>query len=441
MVQVLPALPTFGEKLADSLSGAASNYFQGQREKRINDKDQKLIEALQDPNLTPMGRISLYGQLSQKRMATLSPVLAAFEKSQTQQEKNKQIADYIKKQEMQGQGGQHQQGEGGPEASPLNQFIGALSAAQAGGGGVGQQQGQPPISGMENVGAEMQQQGGPSQRRPVTKRPIPSPQDILEAYAVHPDLGRAKQSERDVGLRQETEERKIQQEEEKKDLENKKFEETKRYHQQAEKIQVHDLSKDSAKQLREDEKRAENTLTAVKSVRNSLKKTKTGALTWQNFFKKQFKGTFLENLPLSPEGAIIEANIPAFIEGKKELFGQRLSDADLAVVLGKTIDLGKSNEANEAILNLAEFTAELSLNKAKIANEIVKENGGYRPIDFDRQVDERYQERYGQAIDDNFRKNFGPKSTDVHMIAPDGGDLYVPIEEVDKYLKLEAKII
>ena len=144
---------------------------------------------------------------------------------------------------------------------------------------------------------------------------------------------------------------------------------------------------------------------------------------------------------MTKEGAVTEASIPGFLEGGRELFGKQLTNADLAVILGKVVDLGKSNEANEALLDFAEFSANLAIHKAEIADEIIKENKGYRPIGFEAKVEENFQKKYGDEIDANYRKNFGPKSTDVHMRAPDGRELWVPPEKVQEFLDLKAEVI
>ena len=127
-------------------------------------------------------------------------------------------------------------------------------------------------------------------------------------------------------------------------------------------------------------------------------------MTPQNIFKHVFKGTALENVALSAEGATIEASIPTFLEGSKDVFGVRLSDRDLAVLLNKIVDLGKSPETNFAILDFADKFYDLSIKKAQIADEIVKANGDYVPIGFQRKVNEEFDRRYGDEIDQAYNQ-------------------------------------
>lgn len=410
MVQILPPVPTFGSRLAEALSGAASNYFEGQRERQIAKKDKTILEQASDPNLTPAQRANLYAGLSEKKLNALSPVLSALAKAGVKESADANRLELYKQ-----------------FLSPNQNQPSAPQGTGMPSGNAPQETGRPPVpgqapvEGMQNVGELMEE-------------PRRFPQEKVDsALILDPNLGKYMQAENEAVDRRNAA-RATQK------LNQMKFQETQRHHEAQEKLAEHETSKEYYKGISDARRRAENTLKSVKTVRKALSTHKTG-LTWENFFKKQFAGTFLENIALTKEGAVTEASIPGFLEGGRELFGKQLTNADLAVILGKVVDLGKSNEANEALLDFAEFSANLAIHKAEIADEIIKENKGYRPIGFEAKVEENFQKKYGDEIDANYRKNFGPKSTDVHMRAPDGRELWVPPEKVQEFLDLKAEVI
>jgi hypothetical protein len=135
-------------------------------------------------------------------------------------------------------------------------------------------------------------------------------------------------------------------------------------------------------------------------------------------------GEKISNALISADEATIQASIPAFLEGRKELFGIRLSDADLRLLQDKLPDIGKSKEANTAILNLMQKTAQGSVLKANIAKEIKKKNGGLRPIGF------------RDMVDEVFNQSMQP----VRMISPSGYEVFIPSYQVQDALNAGGKL-
>lgn len=95
---------------------------------------------------------------------------------------------------------------------------------------------------------------------------------------------------------------------------------------------------------------------------------------------------------INKDQATLQASIPAFLEGRKELFGVRLSDADLKLLQDKLPDIGKNVEANKTILRLMKKYAESSLIRHKIGSEIKEGNKGLRPLGYADKVEKRYDE-------------------------------------------------
>lgn len=75
MVQVLPYVPSFGEKLASSFGQAIGDIGQGYIEgKQKQRDDQSLNEIVSNPNLTPMQQIQAFSKLSPRSQQTLTPL-------------------------------------------------------------------------------------------------------------------------------------------------------------------------------------------------------------------------------------------------------------------------------------------------------------------------------------------------------------------------------
>ncbi len=126
---------------------------------------------------------------------------------------------------------------------------------------------------------------------------------------------------------------------------------------------------------------------------------------------------------------MISASIPAFLEGRKELFGVRLSDADLRLLQDKLPDIGKSVEVNKAILGLMKRYSEMSLLRADVADQIKEENGGYRPPGYAKKVEKRFDEMIAP----------------VEMIVPDpknpaGRKVEIPAYKVSAALKKGGRL-
>lgn len=136
---------------------------------------------------------------------------------------------------------------------------------------------------------------------------------------------------------------------------------------------------------------AKHQLDSIEDTTKAIASGKIKPTSLANIFRKLGKGgEAIAEALLSKEEATLLASIPAFLEGRKELFGVRLSDADLALLRDKLPDIGKSKEANMAILKLMKRSADKAILKENIARDIKKQNGGLRPVDYRDQVEERF---------------------------------------------------
>jgi hypothetical protein len=86
-VQVLPAVPSFGDKLAEVLGQAGSNIGQGLIERNQRSNDQKIMNQLaSNPNATSMDMIKAFTNLSKSTQATLAPLMQQYIKGQEAQQ-------------------------------------------------------------------------------------------------------------------------------------------------------------------------------------------------------------------------------------------------------------------------------------------------------------------------------------------------------------------
>lgn len=100
-VQVLPAVPSFGEKLAETLAQAGGNIGQGFIERQQRANDQQIMNQLaSNPSATSMDMIKAYTSLSKPTQATIAPLMQQYIKGQQQfadtgQEEKKQTANQL----------------------------------------------------------------------------------------------------------------------------------------------------------------------------------------------------------------------------------------------------------------------------------------------------------------------------------------------------------
>jgi len=125
---------------------------------------------------------------------------------------------------------------------------------------------------------------------------------------------------------------------------------------------------------------------------------------WDRFVSSAFKGSRWENLFKSSSAQQFDSAALPMMEGQKETFGVRLSDADLKLILQKIATADKSPEANKAILDYMELDEKLKIEKRKIADQIRKANKGLRPLDFESMVREQFNEKFGDQIESAAQK-------------------------------------
>ncbi len=125
---------------------------------------------------------------------------------------------------------------------------------------------------------------------------------------------------------------------------------------------------------------------------------------WDRLSSAIFQGSPFLDLVRSPNAQAFDANTLAQMEGQRQLLGGILSDSDIRLIMQKIVTASKSPEANRLIAEGQMFENKLYIEKDKIAREIKEKNGGYRPANFESQVDNIYNERFGNEIQKYYEK-------------------------------------
>jgi len=97
--------------------------------------------------------------------------------------------------------------------------------------------------------------------------------------------------------------------------------------------------------------------------------------------------------------------------------------------------------ANKAILDWQEFETKLDVDRKKIADEIRKENKGLRPIDYQNQIAQRMDQKFGKEIEEKAKNLIGLEDDPEDLVkiterkkVPPGTPL--DTTAIDLYLKL-----
>lgn len=86
-----------------------------------------------------------------------------------------------------------------------------------------------------------------------------------------------------------------------------------------------------------------------------------------------------------------------FIRDAKQIFGARITDADLNAFLQTVPTLAQTDDGKRKIINNIRAANDAAIAKSDALRDIVKENGGKRPADLQFQVEQRARQKVDQA--------------------------------------------
>jgi len=168
---------------------------------------------------------------------------------------------------------------------------------------------------------------------------------------------------------------------------------------QKEKVRIDKNQEKTYNKIQNEAEHAESHLKSSAQARKAIASGNVGTKGIGGLKRAFFKGSKWEEYFKNEDHALLEAAALEDFSGMKDMFGTRLSDADLKVVSGKVVSPYKSNEANLAIIDYREFQDRMKIAKAEVADQIIEENGGYKPYDFSKQIRQRMGELYGDEAD------------------------------------------
>ena len=254
-------------------------------------------------------------------------------------------------------------------------------------GNVAEQEEQPELQ--ENIpitNEDLSRLGVEEKPKPKSKKPkgiadqdLISEEEIQKAALVFPAVASQMQHHNDKVLA----ERRHREE-----MEFKKSEAGKKYE-----WNVHLESQKYDEELENNARIAKKQILAVKEIEKAVESGNVKPSSWANIFKGFGKvGDKLSEALLTGDEASLLASIPQLLEGWKQVFGVRLSDADLSILQDKLPSLGKSPEANRAVLKIMNKYADQTLLREKIASQVKSETKGLRPLGYSNIVEKKFDE-------------------------------------------------
>lgn len=164
---------------------------------------------------------------------------------------------------------------------------------------------------------------------------------------------------------------------------------------------AHRETADYAKNIEENGMQAQQIKPAIASARKALKNKATGASARNIMYKYLVnkKSPFAGLFQTEDTQAIVTAQ-KALAVGFRALFGGKPTEREFFWYENILPDLLKSGEVNESILDYFERAANLQTEAQGIYDDIVKKNGGFRPIDIDMQVREKMKPLTDKIIDE-----------------------------------------
>lgn len=160
-----------------------------------------------------------------------------------------------------------------------------------------------------------------------------------------------------------------------------------------EELQFHKESEKYDEELFKQTKIAKKQVDTVNDIDKAVESGNVTPTSLANIFKGFGKiGDKISEALINKDEATILASIPQLLEGWKEVFGVRLSDADLKLLQDKLPSIGKTAEANKAIVKVLRKYADMTLLRSSIAREIKEANKGLRPLGYADKIEQRFDE-------------------------------------------------
>jgi hypothetical protein len=160
-----------------------------------------------------------------------------------------------------------------------------------------------------------------------------------------------------------------------------------------EELQFHKEGEKYDEELFKQAKIAKNQVDTIGNIEKAISSGNVTPTSLANVFKGFGKiGDKISEALINKDQATLLASIPQLLEGWKEVFGVRLSDADLKLLQDKLPSIGKTPEANRAIVKVLKKYADMTLLRSQIAKEVKEKNKGLRPLGYADKIETRFDE-------------------------------------------------
>jgi hypothetical protein len=160
-----------------------------------------------------------------------------------------------------------------------------------------------------------------------------------------------------------------------------------------EELQFHKESEKYDEDLLKQARVAKGQAETLVNIENAIQSGNIKPTSWANIFKGFGKiGDKISEALLNKDEATLLTSIPQLLEGWKDVFGVRLTDADLRLLQDKLPSIGKSPDANNAVIKILKKYSDMTLLRNQIAEEIKEKSKGLRPLGYATQVEQRFDE-------------------------------------------------
>jgi hypothetical protein len=193
-----------------------------------------------------------------------------------------------------------------------------------------------------------------------------------------------------------------------------------------EKMEIHKESKEYDQDLINKTKVAKGQIETLKDIDKAIKSGNIKPNSIANIFKGMgVIGDKISQAVLNKDESTLLSSIPQLLEGWKDVFGVRLSDADLNLLQDKLPSIGKNQEANQSVLRVLKKYADMTLLRSQIADDIKEKNSGFRPLGYANQIEQRFDEMVQS----------------VKIVNPNNGKLMeIPAYKLSEAIKSGAKL-
>jgi len=173
----------------------------------------------------------------------------------------------------------------------------------------------------------------------------------------------------------------------------KKYEKDK---QTTEDLELHKESLEYEKKLVTDAASGTRSLSALNDMKKQVMTGDIGPWTLYSTFTKLFPDSKeLADAFKNKHEAALSALLPELLAGRKEIFGVKLTDSDLAVLLDKVPSLGRSKEANLSVIDILSKYAKRGQEKLDIGRK-VRGKSHLRPWNYMEEVERISTEKWGK---------------------------------------------